>query len=115
MEDLNEAHRSEGGRHTNSINHTNHQEFCLHMTKANISLPIPLHITPSFKSEYGTCSNKHFYQVLMTEAVLAIDGKFDLQPCSCWLLAVLWRPLALEITASEAWSMGNAQSFRNNI
>ena len=30
-----------------------HQEFCLHMTKSHMVLPIPLHATPGFITDIG--------------------------------------------------------------
>ncbi|KAF6023643.1 RGP1 [Bugula neritina] len=52
VEEVSERLKKEGERHTNTISHSNHQEFCLHMSRANIMLPIPLHITPSFNSDF---------------------------------------------------------------
>jgi len=38
------------------VSHTTHQEFCLHTQRANISLPVPLHITPTFSADIGKLS-----------------------------------------------------------
>ncbi|XP_067929881.1 RAB6A-GEF complex partner protein 2-like [Watersipora subatra] len=52
------------------ISHANHLEICLHMSKANVALPIPLHITPSFKSDHVSLTWKlHIEFITLTTPI----------------------------------------------
>ena len=38
-----------------TLSHGRHQEFCLHMSKSHMVLPIPLNVTPGFITDIGMC------------------------------------------------------------
>ena len=67
--------------HTHCHTHGSQYEYCSHVSKLHVSLPIPPHCTHSFKSELGKCTLGKYFIMLFSVVYLEWQLHFEFVTC----------------------------------